>query len=258
MKEQFRSYFSPELVDEVIEKCLSLLQEDPDNVSLLKDLGHVYFKKAQFIEALDQFSKALQLSPLDTPTRISSGKCLHLLKRLEEAESDFVIALQQKPEWPDTHYWVGRLRFERGSPAEALSFLEKALEMNPRFRDALHTQALVLESLDLLKETIVTLKKIIALPIVTQRYTSPFPYNIEVLFDDPLLLDEAIRQLEEFASRNPNFADVQCKLGIAYRTKGNIEKAMGAFKNALRINPKFLVARHYYWHWDDDTEAPES
>ena len=258
MEEQFRSYFSPELVDEVINKCQELIVKQPHEPRHFRDLGHAHFKKGQYAEAIDAFRKAINLNHRDTPMHIAVGRCLHLLKNLDEAETSFKTALDQKPDWPDTHFWFGRIRFEQGHAKEALGFIDKALELNPRFRDALYTQALIKEELGELKEAITCLKNIIAIPGLPRRSRNPFPYDMEALFDDPVLLNESIRQLEGFAKRNPEYADVQYKLGMAYRRKGEKEKAMAAFRAALRINPDFHLARHYYWHWEDQAEDSAS
>lgn len=256
MPEEFISYFSPELVDEVIERCQILIAASPDQPKYYRDLGHAYFKKGQYQDALTAFIKAGQLEPRNTSLQLAIGRCHDLLGQLDLARAAFENAVAQKPEWPDSHFWLGKIHFEAGRLAEARACLNEALARNERFRDALYVLAQVNEQEGRLAEAIALLKKIIALPPLPQRSQNPFPYECETLFDDPALLDESIRQMESFLRTHPpGFADLHFKLGMAYRRKGLKEKAMAEFRTALKINPNFHQARHYYWHWNDDAPA---
>lgn len=252
MPEDFISYFSPELVDEVIERCKILIAASPEQPKYHRDLGHALFKKGLYPEALAAFTRAGQLDPADTSLQLAIGRCHELLGQLDEALAAFENARQQKPDWPDTHFWVGKIHFVAGRLGEAHACLDECHKRNERFRDALYVHALLHEQEGRLAESISLLKKIIALPPLPQRSQNPFPYEMETLFDDPVLLDESIRQMEAFVRVQPGFADLHFKLGMAYRRKGLKDKSMASFKKALQINPQFHQARHYYWHWEDD------
>ena len=252
MADTYISYFSSELVDEVIEKCNALIVANPNEPRHYRNLGHAHFKKGNFAEAVKAFEKAAALTPRDTSVHLAIGRCFDLLKDFSGAEAAFKIALEQKPEWPDSHFWMGKIRFETGKLDEAITFFQESIKINPKFRDGLYSIALAFEQKGNLQEAISFLKRIIALPPGTAKTKNPFPYDLETLFDDPILLDESIRQMESFLKTHEGFADVHFKLGMAYRRKGDKEKAMAEFKMAIQINPHFHQARHYYWHWEAD------
>lgn len=257
MPDEFISYFSPELVDEVIERCKILIAASPGQPNYRRDLGHAYFKKGLHREALAEFIEAARLDPNDTGMSLAVGRCHELLGDLEQARVAFETACTKKPDWPDPYFWLGKIHFAAGRNAEALACLQKTLQINERFRDALYILALLHEKEGRLAESIATLKKLIALPAFPQRSQNPFPYEAELLFDDPILLDETIRQMESFLRTNTGFADIHFKLGMAYRRKGLKEQSMAEFRKALRINPNFHLARHYYWHWDDEKPSDD-
>jgi len=252
LPEEFVSYFSSELVDEIIAKCLKLVEKNPNDPHHYKNLGHAFFKKGNYPQAVTAFEKAASINPRDTSLFLAIGRCYELQKDFEKAETAFQTALSQKPEWPDTHYWVGKIHFEKGNLEEAKKCALEAINRNPKFRDGLYLLAMIHEKTGNFPEAIVTLKKIIALPFHPEKSKNPFPYDLEILFDDPVLLDETIRQIEKALKSNDNYADLHFKLGMAYRRKGLKEKAMAEFKRAIQLNPNFHLARHYYWNWESN------
>ncbi|MBU1108895.1 MAG: tetratricopeptide repeat protein [Candidatus Riflebacteria bacterium] len=257
MPESFISYFSQEMVDEIISKCRVLVESRPNDPVCYRNLGHAYFKKGAYREAKEAYAKVVGLDARDTATYLAIGRCCELLHEFEAALEAFDCALTEKPDWPDTYFWKAKIFFAKGELEDAASFVKIALERNPAFKDALYLQAQIFEASGDLAEAITCLKQIIALPAALKRSKNPFPYDIDILFDDALLLKEAIRQMESVLRAEPGYADLHFKLGMAYRKMGRKEEALASFKKALQINPNMHLARHYYWHWGEDGEPKE-
>lgn len=257
MPESFRSYFSPEMVDEIISKCRQLVESRPNDPASYRNLAHAYFKKQAYKEAREMYAKVLELNPGETSAYLAICRCCELSGDLKAALDAIESALTEKPDWPDNYFWKAKILFARGELAEAAKAVAIALEKNPSFKDALYIQALICEAAGDFAAANSCLKKIIALPAALKRSKNPFPYDIDILFDDNLLLKEAIRQMEAILQIDPDYADIHFKLGMAYRKMGRKEEAMAAYKRALQINPNMHLARHYYWHWEDDGESKE-
>ena len=105
----------------------------------------------------------------------------------------------------------------------------------------------------------VRLKKVI--DIIPKPWgLSPFPYDfqalLDIVFPDDLLLDEFIRQAKELTNGpgGAGFADLHFKLGMAYRSKGLITEALAEFRQTILINPDFHLARHYFWHLEEERQ----
>jgi tetratricopeptide (TPR) repeat protein len=63
-------------------------------------------------------------------------------------------------------------------------------------------------------------------------------------------LEAAAKRLQELAAgplgdEDPAFEDVYCWLGVCYLAKGDKDRALGAFKSALRYNPECEKAKNY-------------
>ncbi|MBF0501919.1 MAG: tetratricopeptide repeat protein [Candidatus Riflebacteria bacterium] len=250
MEQHISSYFSPELVDEVIERLQKLIEKSPNDPQHYRNFGNAYVKKSDFIHALAAFEKVISLSPSDTTAHLNAGKCAEAMNDFATAEANYKRAIFQKPEWPDLHFRLGHLYFNHGQIKEAKECVAEALVCSPNYRDAMHLFALIHEKEGNLAEALRYLKMIIALPVDSTKVNNPFPFDIEVILDDPIMLEEFIRQVERFLKTSDEYADLHFKLGMAYRRKGDKEKAMDEFKKVLQINPKFHLARHYYWSWD--------
>jgi tetratricopeptide (TPR) repeat protein len=253
MQENFISYFSPELVDEIIEKCSELVASCPNEPRYYRDLGNAYLKKGSYADAADAFQRGLNVMPNDGGMLISLGQVLILLQDFDRAENTFRTALSLKPDWPDTHFWMGKVLFEQDKIREAMGYLQTAIEKNPRYLDAIYLSALIHEKEKDLTTAVHELKKVIALQ-PPRKGSNPFPFDLEVLFNDAPLLEETIRQLKTFLQNAEGFADLHFKLGMAFRKKGMKAEALAEFRKALHKNPNYHLARHYYWHWDQEPE----
>lgn len=255
MDENFISYYSAELLDEVIAKCRDLLQGRPNDPQLYADLGNSFLRKGNFREAHEAYQKALDLNPQDASLHVSMGQCQSCLKNHEKAKFSFQNAIAQHPEWPDAHFWLGVTCVELGQGDEAIPHFERAINISPGYKAALFQLALVYEGKKDFEKANSYLKKCLAMAAPSHSLKRPFPYHIEILFDNPVLVDEAVRQLSSFLRDKEGFADLRFKLGMAYRRKGMKAEAMREFKKALKINPNYQLARHYYWNWEDDLRA---
>ena len=58
MPESFKSYFSPEMIEEIIDKCRRLVESKPNDPVCYRNLGHAYFKKEAYREAKAMYEKA--------------------------------------------------------------------------------------------------------------------------------------------------------------------------------------------------------
>lgn len=248
-------YFSRDLIEEVIGHCTGLLTSRPNDVTVLRDLALAYENKGDHPNALATFNRLLTVQPGDPATLIACGRCHLALGAPDRAEADLLRAQQAKPEWVDIFYWLAEVAIARNDLPKAIEYLNKALSKNPKYREAHQLLATVFKRSGRFEEAVIELEKVIDLIDPDDR--TPFPYDLKTFFEDPVLLEEIIKQLEAFLQQNPDgYADLHFKLGLAYRHKGMKNESLGAFARAIRINPHYHQARHFYWHWDEGTVPP--
>jgi len=257
MEQKSQSYFSSGLVDEIIVQCRKLIKDSQDNHRLYQTMGAAYEIKSDFVSALDAFEVVALLEPNNVANMISVGRCIFKLHNFKRAFEVFNQAVQHQPKWPDIHYWLGQTSFAEHQFDDAKNHLQTAIGINPNYHEAYYCLALTYEALGDLPQTATNLKKVIEL-IPKASELNPFPYDYRALLDivssDDLLLDEFIRQAGQLihSPGGAGFADLHFKLGMAYRIKGLSFEALAEFRQAIMINPDFHLARHYFWHLEEE------
>jgi tetratricopeptide (TPR) repeat protein len=87
-------------------------------------------------DALDRFSKLISERPADASLRLTRGQMFLSSDKLAAAEADFTAALDAEPMNAEAHYYLALLALKRKNSREALSRLDKAIELrdsDPRF-----------------------------------------------------------------------------------------------------------------------------
>lgn len=126
--------------------------------------GHSHYDASRWQEAIDAYSKAIQLAPIQAAgTWMRRGKSYLELKRYELAERDLTKAIEIAPQQEWTWHLRGRAMAGLGKREQAIADFTKALEMNPQDSGALGHRGLARMKLKRLDEAIADLTKAVAL-----------------------------------------------------------------------------------------------
>jgi tetratricopeptide (TPR) repeat protein len=160
----------------------------------------------------------------------------------------FTLLLESCPRFADVHYMVG-LVHERGGDLEAASSsLERALEINPSYAEAVAALVSVYERRGLFERS---------RELAAQLSPSADPAqgnldattrgklaNLHAVLGDAYReageLREAIEAYRKALDRCPSFHDIRHRLGIALREAGLPNHAIGEFKRVLRTHSDYL------------------
>lgn len=242
------SYYSPGLVDEVAEEIERKLQSDPDNVQLRFSLANVYLRQGRPEAAVKELDRLVAKQP--TAELVNAlGRAALAAGDYERATREFSRLAQEQPRWPDVAFHQALVARSLGQFEPALQHLGRAIELNPRYREALYERASLLEEMGRPNDALVDYKRVIALFFAEYQFNDidAFRYDLSVLFANPDLLDESIRQLRRLVDKYPGFADVHYKLGQALEAKGLTREAALSYRRALEINPRYDTARRSFW-----------
>lgn len=244
---QSNSYYSEGLLEEFISETLKKLEQEPENHHLRCSLANALAQSGKFDLAIEHYKKCIAQS--STPEYLNNlGKALLNSGHYQEAITYFeqVTCLCN---WPDAFFNLAQAHRSMGDLKKACDFLAKALDFNPKYREALNERAHILEALDQKDEALKDYKKVIALFFAEYQAHEAEVYNYEmsVLLDNPELVEELIRQLRKHIQKFPGFADGYYKLGQALEAKGLKTEAMLMFRKALEINPSYETARKCFW-----------
>jgi tetratricopeptide (TPR) repeat protein len=161
---------------------------------------------------------------------------------LAEAERLTLTILAAEPRNFNANHLLGIMRFQQGRTAEALSFLDAALEAVPDAAEVLTHHGLVLHALARNIEALASLEKALAIK----------PDHAEALNNRGLVLralgrqDEALASLNAALAINPNYAEALNNLAIILRDMGRGRETLGLFDRATVLepgNPEILFNR---------------
>jgi tetratricopeptide (TPR) repeat protein len=122
---------------------------DPSDAQALYYLGRLLYAKNSFDEAIETTRSALHLDPGLVRAYDNLGLCYEATQRQAEAEQAYSEGIRRqrlsavKTEWPALN--LGIMLLKRGDLPQAKSYLEQALEVNPKSAEAHFRLGSVLE-----------------------------------------------------------------------------------------------------------------
>lgn len=114
-----------------VEDALRLIQEDLDNAELYQQLGGLYFRQGELMEAWQAFMQSLRLNPDDPFTCLRFGTLLMLCDDKAYARQLFERAIDLAPDLAVSRWCLGNLHRQQGEYELAERAYEKAVEVAP-------------------------------------------------------------------------------------------------------------------------------
>jgi len=114
-------------IDQAIDELLRVAREDPQNEYALHFLGHAYFQKEAFPEALKSYVEALKLAPEYAGAMVGAGQTLRMMGEYDRAIRMGKRVLQQ----------------QKGENDAAKRYLERFLETSPELEVALEVEGML-------------------------------------------------------------------------------------------------------------------
>lgn len=117
-------------------RLLEQLKADPNNPSLLTQLGNISYDAKQYPAAIDYYQRVLKLRPADTSVRTDMGTAYWYTGNADAAIEQFNKALSYEPTKPDTLFNLGIVKSQGKKDAEgAIAAWQKLLASNPNYEN---------------------------------------------------------------------------------------------------------------------------
>jgi tetratricopeptide (TPR) repeat protein len=172
--------------------------------------------------------------PLDITLKFKKGK--------EPKAGASVVFAQEVPPPAQKEYERGVKSLKSQKTDQAIASLKKAIQIFPDYYDAL----------ELLGTEYVKASQFeAALPMFSHalevnKRCFKCIYGLGVARLNLNQLPEAVEHLEKAAQMDPNSANAQMMLGLAYGTGGALDKSESAFRKALQIGGDAAAEAHFY------------
>jgi cytochrome c-type biogenesis protein CcmH/NrfG len=110
---------------------LAALAKDPNNPDLLAQIGSVYFRAQQFPTAIEYFQRAVTVKPT-APLLVSLSNSYHYAGLDGQAIATLNRALEVDPKWGDALFNLGMLKWQvENNPQAAVETWQRMLKLNP-------------------------------------------------------------------------------------------------------------------------------
>jgi cytochrome c-type biogenesis protein CcmH/NrfG len=130
-------------VDQAVTELLRVAREDPDNEYAFHFLGHAYFEKEAYPEALKSYIEALRLAPEYVGSMIGAGQTLRMMGEYDRAIRMGQRVLRRDKDDGDALFLVGAAHFQKGENQTAKRYLEHYLETGPELEIALEVEGML-------------------------------------------------------------------------------------------------------------------
>jgi tetratricopeptide (TPR) repeat protein len=206
---------------------------DPANAQAHNLLGSIYDRLGDSARAEAAFREAIRLEPSVPGFHNNLGISYLRQNRVEDAARVFTRALELDPQNASAHYNLGLLYMGKGEAARGVVHLERARALEPQDASiAIHLARAYSETgensraLGLLEE----------LDRHPEIHRAPqFQNLLGTVFIRAGELDRAVDHLRRAAELDPEGADHQYKLALAWHKNRSFDKALEAIEQAIRL-----------------------
>jgi tetratricopeptide (TPR) repeat protein len=173
-------------------------QLDPTYPEPYKSLGDLFLAAPRrlFDQAVEAYGKAIELRPFYAEAHVGLGDAKAAKGDVDGAVAAYQKALVHNPMNPRVHMSLGKIYYmEKGLYYESVNAYRRAIDLDPRFIEALMGLGEVYEDKGLYKEAIAEYRKVVELD---EKHTGAL-YNLALVYEkvDPR---EAILQWERYIS----------------------------------------------------------
>jgi tetratricopeptide (TPR) repeat protein len=110
--------------EHAISEYNAALEIEPDNASVLTNLGVVYYNTGELELAIEQYEKAVEIAPKDADIHSNLGAALVQVNQLERALDEYLLAVELDPELFEAQFGLGVVYALLGNNEKAIEAFE--------------------------------------------------------------------------------------------------------------------------------------
>jgi len=197
---------------EAIEQYRETLRLDHTFTEAHYNLGKALDEEGDSAEAMASYRKVIELDPARADAWTNLGIDLHKTGEKDEALKAFLRSDQLKPGVASTKFNIGLEREALGQISDALAAYEQARRLDP---------------------------SIAALDAALGRVNR----SRGARYEEQSRWSEAREAFEQVTRLTPDDAESWAHLALAYQNERNFDRAAGAYREAIRLNPSLVICR---------------
>jgi tetratricopeptide (TPR) repeat protein len=214
------------------------LEINPNDTNAYRNLGMVEEAGEHLDEAMKFYTRALELSLGQNEKPATNyndiGNIYFAKNDFENARAQYDNAISHDPEFYYAYYNLGYLTERLNQTDEAIGYYNKALQINPKYDDALLGLTRIYlgrNDYEHTKESFLRMSK--TSPTVEMYY-----YRLGSIEESFERWDEAINSYKDSIKANPNFIDALNNLSELYLRKNNFADAKDLCFRLITLEPE--------------------
>ena len=205
--------------------------------------GYASSISRNYSDAIDAFSKAIELSPRMANSYLNRGTNYLLVGKHSQAIEDFDRVIEINPKYAAAYYNRGLSSTGLGNYRQGIEDFDKAIELNPKFAEAYHNRGSTYERLGNYKRAMedfdraIELNPKMAVAYVGRGYSYfKLAYHNQATTNDKLSnYKHAVENFNKAIELDPNMAVAYFGRGAAYGQLNNHKQANEDIKAAARL-----------------------
>jgi DnaJ family protein C protein 7 len=240
-------------------------KSDAERAEEFKQLGNECFKKKEYIKAIENYSKAINLNPIEPSYYANRAACYLGLNKFNKYIEDCNETLNIEANHTKAMRRKGRSQYCLGDFHEAKESFNKAIEIDPNdstlkdeLNEVLRVESLNKQATDYLASDKLTdaLSEIKQMLRICPNFAEAKIKYIEVLARMGET-QSAIQRSNEYLSELSTNTDYLYVRGLALYYEGSPENAKKTWKEALRLDPDNIKCREALRRMNRQEEAKE-
>ena len=202
-----------------------------------------------------------------TERLIARGRDAYAHADYATAVADLREVVRRQPRFADVHHLLGVCLALIGRPVEALESFDNALEINPRYVEALINRAITLYEMGRYEDAKLSFEAaseadleegVGRFPSVLATRLAQGHAQLAELYRQAGAVREAVEELRRAVDLRPRFADIRNRYARALMDSGDPDAARHELEQILDVNPNFVTARinlGLAWYRSGDPDA---
>jgi tetratricopeptide (TPR) repeat protein len=192
-----------------------------------------FSKAANYNDAIESYSKALELDPNNSKVFIARATCYEKVNRKTDAIEDYKRAIVMDPKDKELYYNAGRLYASLGQNADADGMLRKALERDKGYSAAISQE---IEVLFLLRDY--KYGAVVTQMAIDEKKTAQNYYNHGVMLDSLHNYAEAEKNYKSAISADAKMSTAAVALANVQLKQNKPDDAMKTCNDAIARDPQ--------------------
>ena len=224
----------------VAEEVIRHAHKFNDEAEMYVAMGNVNYEQGLYATALEQYMQALQSNSERAEIWCAVAKTKHALGKSTDAHTHYEQAIRKDPRCVEAHAGLAQLAISERNLGDALEHMRMATTLKPHAGEYQLALAEIQFALNQKDESTTVLRRLLkflpADPALMLRFA-------ELAFKLSLS-DDAFDVLTQLINQDGADAKAHYLIGRIYRQRNDMQKAMAALRQAIKLRPDFKEAQH--------------